>query len=157
VDKHLTGTVEHTVTYSAATASYVRAGFDKQSASLSIPYAAASFERQNKEKEAQASNRKTMYMFGSWFYPRATLYTKKFTKASTRFTDAIKAAGDANDATELEKVCSRYGRAVPEEVTIGGQLFLTHQEECDASVNETEAENTIAAAVNAKYNGVAAS
>jgi len=96
-------------------------------------------------------------MFGSWYYPRAHLYLKKFTKASTRFTAAVEAAVNANDVVALEQVFNTYGRAVPEEVEIGGQLFLTHKEVCDASVNETEVENTIGAAVTAKYNGVQAS
>jgi len=155
-DKHLISEVRQEITYSAATASYVRAGFDKQSASLSIPYVAASFERQHKDKEAQASSRKTIYMFGSWYYPRALLHLKKFTKASTRLTVAIEAALNANDADALKQVFDKYGWAAPEDVEIGGQLFLEHREECGASVNETEVENTISAAVTAKYNNAAA-
>lgn len=155
-DKHLISEVRQEITYSAATASYVRAGFDKQSASLSIPYVAASFERQHKDKEAQASSRKTIYMFGSWYYPRALLHLKKFTKASTRLTAEIEAAVNANDADALKKVFDKYGWAAPEDVEIGGQLFLEHREECGASVNETEVENTISAAVTAKYNNAAA-
>jgi hypothetical protein len=155
-DKHLISEVRHEITYSAATASYVRAGFDKQSASLSIPYVAASFERQHKDKEAQASSRKTINMFGSWYYPRALLHLKKFTKASTRLTAEIEAAVNANDADALKQVFDKYGWAAPEDVEIGGELFLTHREECGASVNETEVENTIHAAVTAKYNNSAA-
>src|SRR5262249_23469577 len=122
VDRHLRGIVRKEVTYSASTASYVRAGFDKQSASLSIPYAAASFERQKKEREAKAWSSKTLYMFGSWYYPKAKLSLKKFTKASQTFTDAVNAAVNANDAIALKGVFEKYGRAVPEEVEIGGQL-----------------------------------
>jgi hypothetical protein len=101
---HLIGRTEAAVAYSSATASYVRAGFDTQSASLSIPYAAASFERQSKEREAKASTRKTIYMFGSWYYPKAKLFLKKFTKASTRFTAALEAALTEKDpAAALER------------------------------------------------------
>jgi hypothetical protein len=157
VDKHLISEVRHEVTYSSTTASYVRAGFDKQSASLSIPYVAASFEREHKEKEAQASSRKTIYMFGSWYYPRALLSLKKFSKASTRLTEAIEAAVDANDADDLKQVFDKYGWAAPEAVEIGGQLFLTHTEVVGASVVETEVKDTIGAAVTAKFDGVDAS
>jgi hypothetical protein len=158
VDMHLQSSVLSEVTYSSATASYVRSGFDTQSASLSIPFAAASFERQRKEKEAKASTHKTVYMIGSWFYPRAKLYLKNFTKASTRFTAAVEAAVNANDpVVALEQVFNTYGRAVPAEVVIGGQLFFVHKEVCDGSVNETEVEQTVKAAVTAKYNGVTAS
>jgi hypothetical protein len=157
VDLHLESEVLHEVTYSSATASYVRAGFDEQSASLSIPYAAGSFEREHKEKEARASAHKTIYMFGSWHFPRAKLDLKKFTKASTRLTAEIEAAVNANNAAALTQVFDRYGWAVPEEVVIGGQLYLTHTEVCDGSVNETEVEQTISAAVSAKYKGVEAS
>jgi hypothetical protein len=156
-DMHLQSRVLSEVTYSSATASYVRAGFDKQSASLSIPYAAASFERQRKEREAKASSHKTIYMIGSWYYPRAKLFLKNFTKASKRFTDALEAAVNANDAATLERVFNTYGRAVPEEVVIGGQLFFVHKEVCDVSVNETEVEQTISVAVTAKSKGVEAS
>lgn len=154
VPKDYRGVVKKEVTYSAEMASYVRAGFDKQSASLSIPYAAASFERQHKEREAKASSRKTVYMFGSWYFPRAQLFLKKFTKASKRFTAAVEAAVNAKDVAALERVFNTYGRAVPAEVEIGGRLSLVHKEVCDASVIETEVENTIGAAVTAKYNGV---
>jgi hypothetical protein len=156
VDKHLESTVRHEVTYSSATASYVRAGFDKQSAGLSIPYVAASIERQHKEREAHASSSKTIYVFGSWYYPRALLHLKMFTKPSTRLTTKIEAAVNANDADALKQVFDKYGWAAPEDVEIGGQLFLIHKEVCGASVNETQVEDTIEAAVNAKYYGVAA-
>jgi len=155
---HLIGRAESAVAYSSATASYVRAGFDTQSASLSIPYAAASFERQSKEREAKASTHKTIYMFGSWYYPKAKLFPKKFTKASTRFTAALEAALTEKDpAAALEREFNTYGRAVPEEVVVGGQLFFVHQEVCDGIVSETEVEQTIKVAVTAKYDGVAAS
>ncbi len=154
VDMHLESDVLSEVTYSSATASYVRSGFDTQSASLSIPYAAASFERQRKEREAKASTHKTIYMIGRWFYPRAKLYPKNFTKASTRFTAAVEAAVNANDPAALEHVFNTYGRAVPAEVVIGGQLFFLHKEVCDGSVNETEVEKTIKAAVTAKSKNV---
>jgi hypothetical protein len=107
-DMHLRSEVRSEVTYSGATASYVRAGFDKQSASLSIPYAAASFERQSKEREAKASNDKTIYMIGSWHYPRAKLYLKKFTKASTRFTAALEAY--RRDGRLSERRCHHAGQ-----------------------------------------------
>jgi hypothetical protein len=156
-DMHLQSSVLSEVTYSSATASYVRAGFDTQSASLSIPYAAASFERQRKEREARASSKKTIYMIGRWFYPRAKLHTRKFTKASTRFTAALEDAVNKSDPAAVEQVFNTYGWAVPEEVVIGGQLFFIHKEVCDASVNETEVEQTIRAAVTAKYQGIQAS
>jgi hypothetical protein len=152
-DKHGKSDVRQEVTYSSATASYVRAGFDKQSASLSIPYAAASFERQSKDREAQASAQKTIYMIGSWYYPRALLHLQQMTKASTRLTAEIEAALDKNDADALTKVFDKYGWAAPADVEIGGQLFLTHKEVCGASVNERQVEETIGAAVSAKYNG----
>lgn len=43
------------VIYIAETASCVRAGVDKQEASVGFPFAAASFEREHKERQAGAS------------------------------------------------------------------------------------------------------
>jgi hypothetical protein len=153
-DKHLISEVRHEVTYSSTTASYVRAGFDNQSASLSVPYVAASVERQSTERAARASAQKTIHMIGRWYYPAALLHLKKFTKASKRLTAAIEAAVENNDADALKQVFDQYGWAIPADVEIGGQLVLEHAEVCDASVNETEVGQTIKAAVSAKYEGV---
>mgnify|MGYP000691613657 CR=1 FL=1 len=59
------------VAYTAETASYVRAGFDRQQASAGFPFAAASFEREHKERQAGASYKKQLQMIGRWHYPRA--------------------------------------------------------------------------------------
>jgi hypothetical protein len=153
---HLRASVLSEVTYSSETASYVQAGFDKQSASISIPWATASFERQRKEKEAKASHKKTIYMIGRWFYPRAKLHLNKCTKASKGFTTAIEAALNANDAAAVERLFNTYGRAFPQELVIGGQLSFVHSEVCEGNVSETEVEKTIKAAVSAKANGAEA-
>ena len=52
------------VAYTAETASYVRAGFDKQQASAGFPFAAASFEREHKERQAGASYQKQLQIIG---------------------------------------------------------------------------------------------
>src|SRR5262249_10048346 len=145
------------VTYTSATASYVRAGFDKESASISTPWAAASFEREHNEREAKASSTKKVYMIGSWYYPRARLYLKKCTAVNEGFTTAVKAAVDANNATDLLAVFDRYGTAVPEVVEIGGQLVFVHMDVCEGNVSETEIKDTVSAAVSAKTQQAAAS
>lgn len=88
------------VTYSAETASYVRAGFDKQQASAGFPFAAASFEREHKERQAGASYRKQLQMIGRWHYPRVQLNLKECATASERFKTAIRNALDAYDRSK---------------------------------------------------------
>jgi hypothetical protein len=66
VPLELGATVEAEVTYTAETASYVRAGVDKQQASVGFPFAAASFEREHKERQAGASHKKQLQLIGRW-------------------------------------------------------------------------------------------
>ena len=63
---HLEASVESEVTFTEETGSYVRAGFNKQEASVGSPFAAASFEREHKERQAGASHKKQMQLIGRW-------------------------------------------------------------------------------------------
>ena len=142
------------VTYTAETASYVQAGFDKQQASVGFPFVAASFEREHKERQAGASSTKQLQMIGRWHYPRVQLNLKECATASERFKTAIGSALDAYDRSKniqpLLEVFKDYGTAVPSEVTLGGQLLFVHTEDCQGKVNESEVEEVISAAVNIK-------
>ena len=90
VPLELGATVTSEVTYTAETASYVRAGFDKQQASVGFPFVAASFEREHKERQAGASYQKQLQMIGRWHYPRVQLNLKECATASERFKTAIR-------------------------------------------------------------------
>lgn len=142
------------VTYTAETASYVRAGFDKQQASAGFPFAAASFEREHKERHAAASLKKQLQMIGRWYYPRVLLRLKECATASERFKTAIRNALDTydriKDINPLLTVFQQYGTAVPNEVILGGHLLLVHREDFQGSVNEQEVESVISAAVSIK-------
>ena len=142
------------VTYTADTASYVRAGFDKQQASAGFPFASASFEREHKEREAGASYKKQLQMIGRWHYPRVQLNLKDCATASDRFKSAIRTALDTYDKSAdikpLLNVFEEFGTAVPNEVILGGQMLLVHTEDYQGSVNEREVENVISAAVSIK-------
>jgi hypothetical protein len=150
----LTGEVTSEVTYTAETASYVRAGFDKQEASVGIPFASASFEREHKERQAAASHKKTLHLFGRWYYPRVKLKLKYCAAVSERFQTAIRAALDSYDQTKdinpLLRVFEKYGTAVPNEVVLGGEMLLEHQESYQGTVDEKQVENVISAAVSIK-------
>ena len=56
-----------TVTYSSGTSSYVKCGFDREKASASYLFCAASVERSHKEREARISNRTRRYMVGCYW------------------------------------------------------------------------------------------
>ena len=86
----VSATVESEVTYAAETASYVRAGVDKQQASVGFPFAAVSFEREHKERQAGASYKKQLQCIGRWYYPRVRLRLAILRAASDRFKAAIK-------------------------------------------------------------------
>lgn len=169
----MTGTVSTAVVYSEETASYVKAGFNKQSASFGCPFVAASFERESKEKLAQASHRKSVYMIGRWEYPRVTLRLEQCTKVSARFTDALAKALSCTTFNDiktvdplkvtptqqaaLQEVFKTYGVALPQEIDLGGVLTYSSEEICEGSLEEREAELAIAAAAEAKYKGITAS
>jgi hypothetical protein len=150
----LTGDVTSELTYTAETASYVRAGFDKQEASAGFPFVAASFEREHKERQASASHKKRLHLFGRWYYPRVRLKLKYCATASERFKTAIRTALDSYDKTKnvssLLDVFQRYGTAVPSEVVLGGEMLLEHEENYQGEVNEKQVENVISAAVSIK-------
>ena len=154
VPLELEATVQSKVTYTSETASYVRAGFDKQQASAGFPFAAASFEREHKERQAGASYNKQLQMIGRWHYPRVQLNLKDCATASDRFKTAIGNALDAYDTSKdvkpLLTVFKEFGTAVPSEVILGGQLLLVHTEDYNGTVNEREVENVISAAVSIK-------
>ena len=89
VDK---GEVTTKTTYTAESASYVEAGFDQQQASVSFPFAAASFEREHKARQAGASEHKKLQVIGRWYFPRAILKLRYCTVLSTRFQKAVEEA-----------------------------------------------------------------
>ena len=130
----------------------MQAGFDKQQASVGFPFAAASFEREHKERQAGASYKKQLQMIGRWYYPRVQLNLKECATASERFKTAIRSALDAYDRSKdikpLLEVFEEFGTAVPSEVILGGQLLFVHTEDYEGTVNESEVENVISAAVN---------
>ncbi len=151
--------VKSETTYTAESASYVEAGFDKQQASASFPFAAASFEREHKARQAGASERKQLLVIGSWFFPRVLLKLRYCTVLSTRFEKAVREAlGEAESTGKiraLQQVFEEYGTAVPGEILLGGQMTLTHTELSAGTVNEKEVEDTVAAAVSIKTSKVA--
>jgi hypothetical protein len=150
--------VSSSVTYTAETSSYVRAGFDREKATASYAFCSASIERSHKEKHAQSLSRSRRYMIGLWRYPRAVIFLDACTTVSPRFVDAVKTAVAANDPrAALEKVLKRFGHVVPSEILLGGQLVLNYSEENDASASEEENEDVISAAVSVKVGGASGS
>lgn len=166
-DMHLFADVTADVTYTEETASYVQAGFDRESASAGYAGCSASFEREHKERHAQASDTKHISMIGRSYYPRAKLFLEDCTATSQKFIDAVKDAlkplPDTNasqadiDAAvaALSTVFDAYGTAIPSEVTLGGQLVFVHTEDGTGTVNEDSAETTIRTAVSVKMGGAA--
>lgn len=154
VPLELGATVVSEVTYTAETASYVRAGVDKQQASVGFPFAAASFEREHKERQAGASYQKQLQCIGRWYFPRVKLIMQYCAATSERFETAIRNALESYDRTSnltpLLDVFKDYGTAVPNEVILGGQMFMVHREDYQGSVREEEVENVISAAVSIK-------
>jgi hypothetical protein len=150
----LDATVETEVTYSAGTASYVRAGVDKQQASVGFPFAAASFEREHEERHAVASSKKQLQLIGRWYYPRVKLILQYCTAASDRFIKAVTDALNDHDRTSnlkpLLDVFRDYGIAFPAEITLGGQLIMVHKEDYQGTVKEDEVKDVISAAVSLK-------
>ena len=151
--EQLEAAVSAAMTYTEETASYVRSGFDKESASAGYLFCSGSFEREHKERRARRSDQKTLQMIGRWYYPRATLILDSCTRVSPNFVAAVKAAlASQNPAHALKTVFNdeHYGGAIPEEVTLGGQLYFTHRESKKGEVNEKSEEDVVRAAVSIK-------
>ncbi|MBV9286386.1 MAG: hypothetical protein JO288_00945 [Hyphomicrobiales bacterium] len=148
------GSVETAITYTAGTASYVRAGVDKQEASIGFPFASASVAREHEERHASSSYKKQLQLIGRWYFPRAKLILRYCTAASDRFINAVRDALDAYDKQSnlkpLMDVFRLYGTAVPKEIILGGQMIMVHREDYQGSVNEDEVKNVIEAAVSVK-------
>jgi hypothetical protein len=150
--------VESILAYSEETATYVSSGFDKISATVGLPFCAASFERSQKERTAHSSTRKELHVVGRWKYPRATLFLEGCTRVSEKFERAVRNALEHQDpAAEMQKVLDDYGHAVPREVTLGGLLYFRHVRTEVANVEEKKVEQEYRAAVEAKYAGYSAS
>ncbi|MBK8277035.1 MAG: hypothetical protein IPK92_14735 [Nitrospira sp.] len=101
-------------TYTAESASYVEAGFDQQQASISFPFAAASFEREHKARQAGASEHKKLQVVGHWYFPRAilklrycTVYRRAFT---TRWRSAV---GEAESTGDIRALRTVFENTVP--------------------------------------------
>jgi hypothetical protein len=149
---------ESHVVYTAETRDYVKNGFDSETASIGCAFCSASFERSHKEKTAQSSAQKHLYILGLWRYPRAILHLDKCTAPSPRFINSIKkAVASANAPEQLEEVFSEYGHLIPFTVTLGGQMFFEKDETVHSSASEKQVEDSVKAAVDAKYAGVTAS
>ncbi|SDF31914.1 MAC/Perforin domain-containing protein [Bradyrhizobium brasilense] len=143
--------VTSSVTYTSESSTYVRAGFDKETASAGYAFCSASFERSHKERHARSLSRTRRHMVGFYQFPRATVFLDACTTVSPKFVDAVTAALEQRDpGKELESVMAKFGHVVPSEVLLGGQLTLTYSEETDALATEDESEEQISAAVSFK-------
>lgn len=151
VDK---GEVTTKTTYTAESASYVEAGFDQQQASVSFPFAAASFEREHKARQAGASEHKKLQVIGRWYFPRAILKLRYCTVLSTRFQKAVEeAVGEAEKTGKiqaLQTVFEEYGTAVPDQIELGAQMRLMHTELSSGTLDETAVETTVRGAIEIK-------
>ena len=151
--EQLEAAVSAAVTYTEETASYVRSGFDKESASAGYLFCSGSFEREHKERRARSSHDKTLQMIGRWYYPRATLILDICTRVSPNFVTAVKEAlASQNPAEALKTVFDEkhYGAAIPQDITLGGQLYFTHRESRSGEVDEKSVEDVVTAAVSIK-------
>ena len=142
--------VSSALTFTEETASYVRSGFDSESASGSYPGCAASFERDHKEREAESSLEKNLHMIGRWHFPRATLDLRFCTAVSPNFVAAVRNAVTAGKPEALKEVFGNYGVAVPRDVQLGGTQSFLHQQSVRGREWEKTVENTIKAAVSVK-------
>ena len=93
-------------------------------------------------------------MFGRRYYPRVRLKLKYCATASERFKTEIRTSLDSYDRTKnikpLLEVFEKYGTVVRNQVVLGGEMLLQHEENYDGEVNEKQVENVISAAVSIK-------
>ena len=149
--EHLEAKVTSELSYTEQSASYAKSGFNSQSATAGFPFASASFERSQREKQAGSSYYKLLYLTGIWRYPRATVFLEKCTTVSPSFKNSIhQALESADPATALDKVFEEFGHAIPSEVLLGGQLYFQEKREAHGSIEQNEVESTIKAAVSVK-------
>jgi hypothetical protein len=87
--EHLAAEVKSELTYTETSSNYVRQGFLKADATLSVPYCAASAEREENEKHASSAKTTQMFMTGIWHYPRARVLLEECTVVSSQFIQEI--------------------------------------------------------------------
>ena len=175
--EHLAAEVKSELTYTEGCGNYVRQGFSKISASVSVPYCSASVEREANEKSASAQYEKQLFMTGIWHYPRAHVLLAECTVVAPEFVSAIRAAlqGDPDQPAwrtamgldekeptadqqaaakqaiaRVERELLKYGHVIGREVEVGGRLFFVRSERMSGSVQSHEQTQKIAAAVSAK-------
>ena len=178
--EHLAAEVKSELTYTESSSNYVRQGFSKVNATLSVPYCAASVEREDNEKHAACAKTKQLFMTGIWNYPRARVLLEECTVVSPQFVEEIREALglnpdlanmeskgkdmglDAEQPSEsqqqaakqaivnVERVLLRYGHIVGWNVEVGGRLFFVYHKQVTGTVNSHEEQATTGAAVGIK-------
>lgn len=148
------------VAYSDEKHSYVKSGFDTESASAGYTFCAASFERSKKEKDAKESETKSLFATAMWKYPRATIYLDQCTEVSKDFVDAIKNALQASDSEKikaLQEVFDTYGHVIAKEITLGGMLTFSEIKTDVARADQSQTEENLKGALSAKMGVISVS
>lgn len=145
--------VSTSVHFTEEASTFVRAGFNQQTATAAWPFAAASFERQRNERRARSRQTRSLFMTGMWLFPRATVDLRQCTQVSPRFVDAAERAVETDDPAELRRLFDDFGHVVPNVVLLGGVLRFEHTRITSQSVEEVKVENALKAAVTAKVKG----
>ncbi len=159
VPRALEGDVKSETTYTAESASYVEAGFDKQQASASFPFAAASSESIRRGRpgiRAQETAGDRPLVFSACHVETPVLHG-----SINALPEGGGGGGRGGPVHRQDPRTSEGlrgdGTVVPGEILLGGQMTLTHTELSSSTVNEKEVEDTVAAAVSIKTSKVAGS
>ncbi len=158
LDANAVGHVESTLCYTSQQANLVHNRIVNASLSFQCPFASAAGSVAREEKQASAETYKRLYMTGMYNFVQAQVTLSACTEASPAFVSAIDAAlvrPEADQYRALEQVFGTFGQVMPQQVTFGAQLFFTSERETTGKLNEDQVKNTVSAAVEAKYAGVA--
>lgn len=157
LDANPRGRVESSMYYTSSLSNLVHNRIVNASLSFECPFVTASASVNRDEKQASSETHKRLYMTGMYNYTQAQLTLSECTAASPAFVSAIDAAlahPEAERYRALEQVFEMFGQVVPRTVTLGGQLFFTSERETSGRLDEEQVKTTVAAAVEAKYQGI---
>ncbi|HEY2191672.1 MAG TPA: hypothetical protein VGH76_05125 [Actinomycetospora sp.] len=144
--------ISTSVVFDASSATYVKTGFNTQTATASYLFASASFAREESWRKTSVHKTETLYMTGSWWFPRATLRLDRCTIVNPVFVDAVTAALKADDPrTALGRVFVEFGHAIPRRVTIGGELYFQRTRASSVDETTSQAEQSIRATIGVKF------
>jgi hypothetical protein len=149
--------VSTTITHTERELALVKSKFVKAEVSASYSFVSGSVSGSHRTRTSSDSKTQHTRVTGSWDYPRVIVQLAPEDIAPTlALTEAIAKALDPESKSNedrfyaLSEVFDRFGHVWATEVTLGGQLNLSDDQQLDDTLTQAETESAMRAAISAK-------